>query len=899
MKFVTGFFIFIFLSFAHANNDLKKQLDNLVEIINAGSEQGDIIKDCERLFKAAEKLPSPWNQYYQLKALVFKVENYRNKNLYNQFTLANKEFYLYLESCKDKQRNQAGVTDKDLPITNAVNNRIYLNFPSNINEDSLNLPFEFAYYYFQSLIDKSNGDFQSAFGYLEKCRKYIRKYIKYYKPGEYNQRMAQVYGSEGSIFTEDRNFEKAKNYLLQSLNYAQIADEKFNTANRDSWDYTGSAIVRLIRLGVASNDLSLFNQFISKIKRNKSSHFKFDRERNLYLAILSNDSLKIDLAQVILKNLKNNPIADTDPEINLKISEYLLLHGQVMQSKEYLQKAKEALKDKPDLFAPNVNFHVLQARISLFECEFGPMVSSIDSAYKIMDFYDDASKTWIDPGTRSNALDNCEQILELYLEAYDSTHNQFYIREAVSVAGKAINGIKEHQKYIFSDTDRIILLTQLRKLTTLGLKSHYLALTKGIEISVSQAILDYFELNKSFNLRFNRGFEGKKRPDNRNNPNSLLPLEALNKEPDDSMNIYNPDADKSASFSIREIQRHLMQNQTIVEYYNTSNELYSLIINKNSIKFYRHFEKRDSVQFQKLILGFKTNINSMDLDLSVDLRKNEFVHYSSDLYRILIQPIASMLKHKVIIVPDADISGIAFGALLTHDTLTQDCTKWPFWVKEHFVSPQHSIAIWVDELNHVREIKKPIELTAFAPQFNNLTYNIEEAAKVASLVKPSYLMDSSDASGENFEKHEQDTRIIHFSSHAYSDPSNENKSYILMQKDTLNSKNIEIKKIPADLVVLSACETGTGKIVPAEGVMSLARSFFMAGSHSVISTLWKIDDKTSRDNMIEIYNNMLLGKSKDEAIHDMQISYLSKVNNPEKAFPYYWAAYQCEGDLRP
>jgi CHAT domain-containing protein len=107
---------------------------------------------------------------------------------------------------------------------------------------------------------------------------------------------------------------------------------------------------------------------------------------------------------------------------------------------------------------------------------------------------------------------------------------------------------------------------------------------------------------------------------------------------------------------------------------------------------------------------------------------------------------------------------------------------------------------------------------------------------------------------------------------------------------SLNTYEIYNLKLKSDMVVLSGCNTGSGKLQKGEGVMSLARAFLYAGCPSIIMTLWSVEDASSSSIMIEFYKNIKNGYSKDEALRRAKISYLSKAD-PMKAHPYFWLGY--------
>jgi len=100
------------------------------------------------------------------------------------------------------------------------------------------------------------------------------------------------------------------------------------------------------------------------------------------------------------------------------------------------------------------------------------------------------------------------------------------------------------------------------------------------------------------------------------------------------------------------------------------------------------------------------------------------------------------------------------------------------------------------------------------------------------------------------------------------------------------------------MVVLSACNSGTGTLYYGEGLMSLARSFTLAGASSVIRTAWEINDEASVSIMTQFYYHLSKGKEKNEAMRLAKLEYIKKAS-PSYADPYFWAAYEVLGDNSP
>jgi CHAT domain-containing protein len=93
-------------------------------------------------------------------------------------------------------------------------------------------------------------------------------------------------------------------------------------------------------------------------------------------------------------------------------------------------------------------------------------------------------------------------------------------------------------------------------------------------------------------------------------------------------------------------------------------------------------------------------------------------------------------------------------------------------------------------------------------------------------------------------------------------------------------------KLNADLVVLSACETGKGDLQPAEGVVGLSRAFLYAGSRGVVCSLWQVDDERTADLMRALYGRLKEGRPAAEALALARRGLIA-----EERAPFYWAPF--------
>ena len=97
------------------------------------------------------------------------------------------------------------------------------------------------------------------------------------------------------------------------------------------------------------------------------------------------------------------------------------------------------------------------------------------------------------------------------------------------------------------------------------------------------------------------------------------------------------------------------------------------------------------------------------------------------------------------------------------------------------------------------------------------------------------------------------------------------------------------------MVVLSSCNTGSGKLSEGEGILSLARGFLYSGSQSVVMSMWEIDDKSGTDIIKSFYDNLKKGKSKSAALKQARSAYLKKASQL-KSHPYFWAGMVVYGE---
>ncbi|HTG95121.1 MAG TPA: CHAT domain-containing protein, partial [Pyrinomonadaceae bacterium] len=148
-------------------------------------------------------------------------------------------------------------------------------------------------------------------------------------------------------------------------------------------------------------------------------------------------------------------------------------------------------------------------------------------------------------------------------------------------------------------------------------------------------------------------------------------------------------------------------------------------------------------------------------------------------------------------------------------------------------------------------------------------------------------------------------RIIHFATHAVINQARPQLSALVLSR--VNAKgeqqdgllflhDIYDLQLNADIVVLSACQTGFGKNIKGEGLISLTRGFMYAGAKRVVASLWKVDDSATATLMAQFYKEMFVnGRRPAAALKEAQ-KYVSEQRRWRS--PYFWAGFVLQGEWR-
>lgn len=270
------------------------------------------------------------------------------------------------------------------------------------------------------------------------------------------------------------------------------------------------------------------------------------------------------------------------------------------------------------------------------------------------------------------------------------------------------------------------------------------------------------------------------------------------------------------------------------------------------------------------------------------------------LYKTLLQPVEENLagKTKLIIIPYNELNYIPFEIL-------QDAAGKSLLTRCAVVYNYAAGFVHPETQNQGRSYRV-LGMAPFAQQEDSMVLPVLASSgnELTGLQGQQYIGPA--ASRQQFILASDKFPVIHLATHALADDKDPAGSYIafygksnapdssfrLYEKEIYN---LALKN--ARLVILSACETGTGKLVNGEGVFSLSRAFSYAGCQSVITSLWKADDQATAFIMQHLHQYLQKGYSKDKALQHAKLDYLNDSNIPLRyKSPAYWAQLVLIGD---
>lgn len=764
----------------------------------------------------------------------------------------------------------------------------------------------FNYYFNKGILEQNDGNFDQAIQSYYQTYSLVTSHRSLYsKIGNYTTRLMQVNRQLASLHIDSKNFNQARIYLATALVQAKFLDSLYKSP---VFKYEPTVLSLYLKLPLKNDILQFWNS--DKFDRQNKSVTNTITTNNFLKQVLRTDTIS-PLAEQSIKILRLLPTYHSDPEAILLISEYYLNTNRIQEASstnDYFIKNISIENQPPDIRS---KYHLLRAGIALARKNFLRMDAEI--ALSGVHSYPNSKPARSD----ASFLSSIHQASDLYFKAYKIINQPTYINQILALSKIIFDKLIALRQSAEKAQDRSDLMREFGSYVDLVVRSYFEANKLKINFD-SDGLLGYVEINKSFNLRNETRLklESMNEQQRKALNNIQLQIDHLetaqrnSKSLVDSIEIKLGKLQKEktdllaavpiipwTSISIDLIRQRLDLHTSIIDFYVTQDrDVFLIFIQKNEISLLSFEGKNDSLYHW--VNEFHTCMQTSPTMMPT-LRDSIWAHASNRLFDAIISPLHVEKGTKLVFIPDGIFSLLPFGALLSYPIVNTKYVEWPYMIKDYPISNQNSLQLWLEYNADTTSISQPMHLSVFAPVFTDLKYNIKEKDLILKNVRYAKAL-PADVSLKSLGSRSAKSQILHIASHAKSSFVSDAETYLRGSRDSINAIHIANNIYHQNLVFLSACETGLGEHVLGEGVFSLSRSFLKAGARSVISTLWKINDKISADQVFLIYKNLIKGYSKDEAIRSMQLEYIRGSSYGNKyAMPYYWAAYQCHGDSGP
>ncbi|HEY9632201.1 MAG TPA: tetratricopeptide repeat protein [Coleofasciculaceae cyanobacterium] len=406
--------------------------------------------------------------------------------------------------------------------------------------------------------------------------------------------------------------------------------------------------------------------------------------------------------------------------------------------------------------------------------------------------------------------------------------------------------------------------------------------------------------------------------------------------------------------ALAEIQEQVLDENTILLEYSLGEERsYLWAVTQTSITSYE-LPKRADIEAAAQSFYEQTGQQKLPERRGLGVTpRTDTVEVTSQLSQMLLSPVARQLGQKrLLIVSDGVLQFLPFAALPAPDTIGKDNNPVPLIVKHEIVNlPSAStlavirqdtngrkaapkaVAVLADPVfsDNDQRLKTPVGAQHAVPlqpanpnnvdtlalsraareigvTFDRLPYTRTEADNILKLASAAERMQAFDftanrATATNPQLSQY--RIVHFATHGILNSLHPELSGVVLslfdekgkpQNGFLRLQDIFNLNLPAELVVLSACETGLGQEVKGEGLVGLTRGFMYAGAPRVMVSLWSVDDAGTSELMSRFYKKMLQENLKPVAA--LRAAQIEMWQDTRWKAPYYWAAFTLQGEWK-
>jgi CHAT domain-containing protein len=360
---------------------------------------------------------------------------------------------------------------------------------------------------------------------------------------------------------------------------------------------------------------------------------------------------------------------------------------------------------------------------------------------------------------------------------------------------------------------------------------------------------------------------------------------------------------------ISKILGQLPSNTAMLNYFLTDTAVFAVMLAHGEASFRRTQVPRG---FEDSI---STWVNLCRMPIEQPQANRTFSRLGHWLYVQLLAPELDRSSgvDRLLIIPDGILSSLPFEALLTAPSHgKKNLANMPYLIRKARCHYAASATLWLDQgdipaagndltcLGVAWGGEDVENLPGVRGKLNGLAGTERELEAIRKTVAGKFLV-SREATEANFKHFAPDFGILHLALHARALESDPQILFPLGgntgEDGILHFHELFPLHLNARLAVLSACETGRGKLIHGEGIQSMSSGFAAAGIPSLLMTLWEVDDVAGGEIMQGFYKAIGEGQTIDLALQNAKLAYLDAATG-DKAAPYYWSAFVPMGNMQ-
>ena len=364
-----------------------------------------------------------------------------------------------------------------------------------------------------------------------------------------------------------------------------------------------------------------------------------------------------------------------------------------------------------------------------------------------------------------------------------------------------------------------------------------------------------------------------------------------------------------------EAKNYLPNTQTaIIEFFEGEENLFVLLItnaNTNWLRLpYPESLQQNIRDFRQLIATHPSNNGGFEQSIE------QIKAIGKILFNQCLSPVINQLDKNItelVLIPDGLLNYIPFEAIptnsagqyLIHDFTISYAYSLSFWKNQlttKRTNAEHFFAGFAPNYSQILAIENPTLRNPMQGQLLPLPGAKAEVEQIAKLLEGQAYIDEA-ATLNNFLSKAPQYKVLHLAMHASVENQNPAFSKLIFATGSATEKITAMElyhlRFSADLVVLSACNSGFGQSQKGEAVMSLSHAFSYAGIPSTVMSLWQVPDGYTKDLMVDFYSSLQEKNTKSNALREAKIKHLKEWQGLPAEHPYFWASFIASGNMAP